>query len=229
MGIVVEAWLADVTEVREDALDLQVLDAAERERADAFLRPADRVRYLAAHVLLRHLLGGRTGRAPREVRFARLACAGCGGPHGRPVLDDPCTGVHFSLSHGGRLVMAGLAGVPLGVDVEPCPEPGTVDRLSRLLHPAEQHDLAAVPAPRRPAALARLWTRKEAYLKALGTGLTRGLAADYTGETGRAPAPPGWTITGVDAAPGHAAAVCYAHDRPARLLLRRAEHLIGPP
>jgi 4'-phosphopantetheinyl transferase len=226
-GGIVDVWVADISSVEVADLDLGILDEAERERAGAFVRRADRVRYLVAHLALRRLLAARIGQAPQELRYGRLACVNCGGSHGRPVLADPEIPVHFSLSHGGDLIAVALSKAPLGVDVEPFPQRPALAELARVLHPGEQQDLAAVPDTDRPAAFARLWTRKEAYLKALGTGLSRDLAVDYLGESGRAPAPVGWTTTTLDAPPGHAAAVCCANSGPVRLHLDQAEHIVA--
>ena len=61
-----------------------------------------------------------------------------------------------------------------------------------------------------------MWTRKEAYLKGIGTGLARGVAADYLGATGLAPLPAGWSVLDVPVPDGHAAAaaVLGARTRP---------------
>jgi 4'-phosphopantetheinyl transferase len=92
------------------------------------------------------------------------------------------------------------------VDVEALPGAAVVADLASVLHPGERAELDALPADRRVAAFAGIWTRKEAYLKGIGTGLGRDPALDYLGGTGLAPAPPGWTVTDLDVGPGHAAA-----------------------
>ncbi|MFF2409889.1 4'-phosphopantetheinyl transferase family protein [Streptomyces sp. NPDC058092] len=80
-----------------------------------------------------------------------------------------------------------MANTPVGVDMERIPPPEQATRLGSELHPREAMELLALPAQDRPLAFARAWVRKEAYLKGLGTGLTRGLSADDVG-TGPAPA-----------------------------------------
>ena len=200
-------WLLRVPEVPAAGLAVELLDAEETARAAAFLHDADRVRYLAAHIALRRLLAEATGKPARDLVLIREPCPCCGALHGRPALADPPRPLHFSLSHGGDLVLVGMAAVPIGVDVEALTNRSAGARLESVLHPAEQRELAAVPAERRTAAFVRLWTRKEAYLKGLGTGLGRDTAADYLGTAGLAPSPPLWTVTDVDVGPAHAAAV----------------------
>ncbi|MFJ9175480.1 4'-phosphopantetheinyl transferase family protein [Streptomyces sp. NPDC102360] len=185
-----------------------VLDAEEARRAAAFRFERHRVRYIAAHLALRGILGERLGRAPSDVRFTRLACPGCGGPHGRPALADT-PGPHFSLSHSGDLALVALAPAPVGADVEELPSAEVAEELTAVLHPRERAELAALAGPEeRRLAVARAWVRKEAYLKGLGTGLSRGTDRDYVGALADSPgAPDGWSLRDVPMPEGYTAAV----------------------
>ncbi|MGY0491001.1 4'-phosphopantetheinyl transferase family protein [Streptomyces sp. WG-D5] len=191
--------------------DVGVLDAEERRRAAAFRFDRHRVRYVAAHVALRTVLGERLGRAPGAVRFTRLPCPGCGGPHGRPALAD-AAGPHFSLSHSGDLALVALADAPVGADVEELPAPEAAEDLTAVLHPRERAELAALADPgERRLGVARAWVRKEAYLKGLGTGLSRGTEHDYVGTRPGSPgAPDGWSLYDVPVPHGYTAAVALA-------------------
>lgn len=183
----------------------RVLDAGELEQAGRKLRPADRHRYTASHIGLRLLLGGRLGLAPAEVVLVREDCPGCGGPHGRPAVAGG--GVHFSLSHSGDVAYVALAPVPVGVDVEEVPSAQAVADVLGTLHPAETAELTALPEADRRAALARVWSRKEACLKGIGTGIGLGLVEPYVG-AGPAPAAvPDWHLTDLPSPPAYAAAL----------------------
>ncbi|RAG86586.1 4-phosphopantetheinyl transferase [Streptacidiphilus pinicola] len=176
---------------------------------------------------MRTVLAARTGIPAADLRFDREPCPCCGAPHGRPRLASSVVGSEpeFSLSHGGDLVLIGLApaGRPIGVDVERLPRADTVRETMTTLHPAEQAELAAAPGGPSPEGFARIWTRKEAYLKALGTGLGRDPSLDYVGESSPASLPPGWTLSTLPARADHAAAFAVAapsatyalHDAPA--------------
>ncbi|MEU8027634.1 4'-phosphopantetheinyl transferase superfamily protein [Streptomyces sp. NPDC049099] len=188
------------------AADLALLDESERRRAARFRRVADRDLYVAVHLALRRALAGYLGLPPQDVVLVREPCPGCGGPHGRPAVAGAAGALHFSLSHSHGLALIALAAVPVGADIQRLPGPDTVEVCSAALHPAERAELAAVPEPERPAAFARLWSRKEAYLKGLGIGLARPAHADYLGDT-VADRPRGWTVGNVPCGPGHAAAV----------------------
>lgn len=208
-----EVWFVRVPEHAAYAeAERAVLDAEERRRADAFVRPPDRDRYQVAHVALRRLLGGYLATDPRSVELTREPCPGCGGPHGRPAV--PGTPLHFSLSHAGDLVLLAFAPVPVGADVEEAPGERTVTEVASALHPGERAELAALPAAGRPFAFARCWTRKEAYLKGTGTGLSEDPATTYVG-AGPSPARlAGWVLTDLPALPGYAAACAVRGTRP---------------
>ncbi|MFE1792237.1 4'-phosphopantetheinyl transferase family protein [Streptomyces sp. NPDC059525] len=182
-----------------------LLDEGERKRAARLVRPGDRRTYLASHLGLRVLLGGYLGTAPEEVRLVREDCPNCGGPHGRPAVAGG--GVHFSLSHSHGLAYFAFAAVPVGVDVEGLPSSKAVADILSSLHPAEAAEITALPEDGRRVALARVWSRKEAYLKGTGTGLAYGVAEPFVGS---GPAPgrvPGWTLRDLPAPPEFAAAL----------------------
>lgn len=96
-------------------------------------------------------------------------------PAGKPVFsgrDD----VHFSLSHAGRYVLCAVSGSPVGADVQPVRSASL--SIARRFHPDEQAWLSALPEGGRQAGLFRLWTRKEAWVKAASRDRT--LALDET-------------------------------------------------
>ncbi|MBT2471039.1 4'-phosphopantetheinyl transferase superfamily protein [Streptomyces sp. ISL-66] len=209
VGPAVSVWALDTT------LDIvggyrvpdaaAVLDAAEVERAAKLLREADRHRYLTSHLGLRALLGGYLGRDPQAVELTREDCPCCGGPHGRPAVVGG--GVHFSLSHSGDLAYFAFARVPVGVDVEAVPGPAATDDVLTSLHAEEIAELRPLSDADRPSALARVWSRKEACLKATGVGIALGLAEPYVGSAPE-PAPvPGWILTDLPSPGGYAAAL----------------------
>ncbi|MEU9103640.1 4'-phosphopantetheinyl transferase superfamily protein [Streptomyces xanthophaeus] len=202
-------WSLDITRdvVGGHPLDgaSAMLDAAERDRAGRLLREADRHRYLASHVGLRVLLGGYLGLAPEKVTLVREDCPCCGGPHGRPAVAGGA--VHFSLSHSEDVAYFAFAGVPVGVDVEGIPGAAAAADILTTLHPAETAELTALPEADRRTALARVWSRKEAYLKATGTGLALGVAEPYVGSAAAPARVPGWLLSDLPAPTGYAAAI----------------------
>lgn len=136
----------------------------EAARIARFRQPQDRHERMAAHGLLRHLLGSWLGRDPAGLTLARDA-------GGRPFL--PGAALDLNLSHGGGWVAVGLSTVGrIGVDVEGAVRPVDWDRLAPVfLHPAELAAYRGLPAGARPRRALEFWSVKEACLKATGEGL----------------------------------------------------------
>ncbi|GAB3667584.1 4'-phosphopantetheinyl transferase family protein [Streptomyces sparsus] len=198
------------TELPGDPLVVSELSEAELSRAAAFSRAHDRLLYLSAHIALRRLLGAYLAVPPQRVPLVREPCPGCGEPHGRPAVAGDPAPLHFSLSHSNGLALFGIATEPVGVDVEKLPGDETVELCSPALHRAERAELAALAPDERRRAFGRLWTRKEAYLKGIGTGLSRDLAADYLGESGATAPPAHWTVRNVPCGSSHTVHVAAA-------------------
>lgn len=207
-------WILRAQETSRTVSDLTVLDETERRRMAAFAHDRDRALYGFAHVALRTVLSGLTGVAPGDLRFTRAPCPCCAEQHGRPVLTP--APLEFSLSHSRGLVLIGVAPTPIGVDAELFPGPEVVEELTRTLHPAERAEIEAAPQNARRTVFARLWVRKEAYLKGLGTGLGRDLDADDVSR-----AVPGWQLTDLPVGPDHAAAVAVASPVPHGVRIHR--------
>lgn len=211
-----DLWLIRRPDAFAADLDRSELDPAEQRRADSFSRPTDGLLYAAAHVALRRLLGRYTATPPQDLRFRREPCPGCGASHGRPALaasSGRSPAPHFSLSHSSGLALIGVAAAPVGVDVERLPRPETVEVCRTALHPDEQRELADCHPHARQAAFGRIWTRKEAFLKGLGTGLSRSPARDYLG-TDPARRPDGWSVLDIACGTTHAAAAAVRGDAP---------------
>lgn len=198
MGSCTVFWAAPPA--RADAPHLTVLlDAHERDRLDRFRHEVDRGRYLAAHALVRLALAAAVDAEPGALVFDRT-CR-CGAQHGKPRL--AAGGPAFSLTHAGELVGVAVHDEPVGVDVE---------RLRPLTDLAAMAAHACAPTESAPDADAffRLWTRKEAVLKATGDGLSTPMSEVTLGPGGVAhwAAAPGpiW-LHDLQPAPGHPAAV----------------------
>jgi 4'-phosphopantetheinyl transferase len=179
---VVEVWSADLG--RDPAPFESLLSGDEVERANSFYFPRDRRRFVIGRGIVRTLLGEYVGRAPSGLVFSY-------GPHGRPDLD----GIAFNVSHSGdRAVLAVASGGDVGVDIEELrPEPAEEQVAERFFSPSEVVELRALPADQQPRAFLSCWTRKEAFIKALGDGLS--LALDSFDVTLRPGEPPALTRT----------------------------------
>ena len=188
------------------------LDAQEQERARRFHFDRDRNRFVICHVAMREILGAALGCAPGEIDYTY-------GPFGKPAL----AGSHeleFNLSHTTGLALIALArGGPLGVDVEAVRrDDPPLDVADRFFSPAELRQLEATSSVDKAVAFFRCWTRKEAFIKALGEGLQRDLQSfDVSLEVGgearlMATRPDSdeanrWSLLNIDVGSLHAAAL----------------------
>jgi 4'-phosphopantetheinyl transferase len=148
------------------------LSADESDRAARFRFDRDRRRFVAARGILREILGSLLGHDPAALLFVY-------GPQGKPALRAGSVGgeVFFNVAHSSDRGAFAVAAVPgIGVDVEvvrPVPDAGSIAR--RFFSREECAAIAALPAPLRLHAFFCCWTRKEAYVKALGEGLSHPL------------------------------------------------------
>jgi 4'-phosphopantetheinyl transferase len=146
----------------------RLLCDAERQRAARFHAAEHASRFVVAHARLRQQLGALLSVAPDDIRFAA-------GPHGKPAIAGELAraGLEFNLSHSGSLGLVGWSWRgAIGVDIEfwrsTSDEAALVRRFFSASETAAYEQLA--PALRTQAFF-NCWTRKEAYVKAVGRGL----------------------------------------------------------
>jgi 4'-phosphopantetheinyl transferase len=158
----------DVESAEAGALAANLPDD-ERARGARFRFERDRDRFLRSRVALRRILARYLDRAPEALTFVR-------GRHGKPALADPGADgcLEFNLSHSGGCALVAVArGWRLGVDVERIrADLATMEVARRFFARGEVDALEAAPPGERPTMFFRCWTRKEAYVKARGDGLS---------------------------------------------------------
>lgn len=141
------------------------LAADEHARADRFHFERDARRWRAGRSLLRQMLGDylRTDPAALELQA---------GPFGKPCL--PNSRLRFSVSHSDAVLLLAFAwDQEVGIDVERLRDDFVPEKLAaQVFSPCEHAALSAVPPGKRHAAFLSQWTAKEAYVKALGLGLS---------------------------------------------------------
>lgn len=148
-----------------------LLDPSERQRASRFHFERHRRRHVVRTALLRSLLGGYLARPPQSIRFRF-------GEKGKPALaesEEPK--LRFNLSHSEEVaVFAFTTDCSLGVDVEFLrPMPDAEEVATRFFSRSEVAMLETVGKSQRELAFFNCWTRKEAYIKAIGDGLSKPL------------------------------------------------------
>jgi 4'-phosphopantetheinyl transferase len=189
-----------------------VLSGEEQERALRFRIERPRSDFILTRGTLRRLVGRYLDIPPKEVRFRYTE-------HGKPLLDGDVS-LHFNVSHSdGLALMAFVKGREVGVDVEKVVPQTEVEKLAeRFFSPRERSDLKSYSGDDLRAAFFRCWTRKEAYIKGKGEGLSLPLhqfdvsmkpddrdallaTRPDSAEAGR------WTLCDIRTSPGYAAAL----------------------
>ena len=172
-GDEVHVWRAALDQIPSKIESFRdTLAPAERARAERFHFPRDRDRFIVARGTLRAILGHYLNRTPGCLSF-------CYSSHGKPAL-VPEAGentIRFNLSHSHGVALYAIArGREVGVDLE-CMRPDfEVDKIAeRFFSRREIATLRALPAALRRYAFFLCWTRKEAYIKARGEGLSQPL------------------------------------------------------
>jgi 4'-phosphopantetheinyl transferase len=164
----ISLWLLDLEASSTESAfhSLDALSGSERARAQRFHHAHDARWYVARHNALRLLLAAETHLQPKDVCFAE-------GEHGKPYINLGSP-LHFNMSHAKGWALIGIsAEAAIGVDIErPRPMADWSALAKRCLSNEEWVDLMALPPSRQLGAFLRCWTRKEACLKALGSGLT---------------------------------------------------------
>jgi len=144
---------------------LALLDPEERRRAERFAVDRPRRQFVITRAALRLLLAARLDCPPHVLGFAT-------GPHGKPFLvSDGAAPLCFNVSHSGARALVAIGPAELGVDIEDLARDGDLELVAkRVFTAAEQAALKARAGAGRAALFFRLWTVKEALIKARGSG-----------------------------------------------------------
>ncbi|HEX2078620.1 MAG TPA: 4'-phosphopantetheinyl transferase superfamily protein [Longimicrobium sp.] len=212
----VHVWRASL---RPDADVLARLEAHlspdERARAARFHFPQHRTAFVAGRGVQREILGRYTGLPPAALAYRE-------GSHGKPELDGPAaaSGIRFNVSNSGDLALYALTlRREIGVDLERLkPMPDGMDIAKRFFSAPENEVFAGLADEVRDLAFFRCWTRKEAYIKAVGEGLSMPLdrfdVSFAPGEPARIVRTRGnpaeaerWTMLSLEPGPGYVGAL----------------------
>lgn len=217
----VHVWrvaLDDTTSISEHWASLS---GEERDRASRFLRETDRTAFTISHGALRSIVGGYLAIPAASVPFMV-------GPAGKPAVggDLADRGLEFNLSHAGDFALVAVSsGSVVGVDVERWdPNVECLDLAVHYFSERERNELHALAPDETMAGFFNAWTRKEAYLKATGDGITGGLvhfdvslapgaAAELREDRNVRDATARWYMEALDVAPGYAGALVAASPR----------------
>jgi 4'-phosphopantetheinyl transferase len=209
-------WVASLnrTQTQRDHF-WQHLSEDEQARANRFYFDRDRHHYIVARGLLRQLLGSYLQLPANQIAFAY-------GEHGKPELADGLaySGVQFNVSHAqGVALLAFARHREVGVDIEQVRPLDDGEQIAERFF--SKHEVAvftAVPPEQKPQAFFNCWTRKEAFIKVIGEGLScpldsfdvtlkPGEPAELLQVKGSPEAAARWKLQNLEPAAGYAGAV----------------------
>jgi len=160
----IEVHCVDVDRA-DPAADIDLAEPIDLARAARLRRPIDSRRFIARRAAIRRLLAARLCIAPHEIAIAQ-------GAFGKPFVLG--SSLQFSTSHAGPLLLVALAdALPVGCDIERVRPARDLPTIAANCFTVEEASrIAMLSGVDRDAAFYDCWTRKEAYLKAIGTGLS---------------------------------------------------------
>ncbi|HTC69765.1 MAG TPA: 4'-phosphopantetheinyl transferase superfamily protein [Acidothermaceae bacterium] len=185
-----------------DAL-IHRLPEPERRRASGLRLESRRRSFVLGRILLRLTVARRTGVRPDEVVLEIE-------PSGRPVLAAPLNGFSVSISHSGGYVVVGVANRNIGVDVERLRQSVRFPQVAaRVCSPRELRRIGRLDGQAKERAFLTVWSRKEAYGKAIGRGIAFPMRSVTVGPSGSrvSGGEGGWRVSDLDVDPAYVAAV----------------------
>lgn len=210
---VIQVWAARLDMSAGQAQLAACLTPDEREQAARYVFARDRHAYIAARGTLRHILAAYTGLAPESLVFEY-------NHQGKPSLAPACGGdwLRFNLSHSGSLALYALRpDGDVGVDIEQVRKLDDLHAVAAsTFSAAEKAALRALPDDQQTEGFFTAWTRKEAFIKAVGTGLSYPLKDFDVTLSPEEPArllriagaaPGAWSLVGLRPATGYIGAV----------------------
>ena len=161
----IHLWKVDVDNDPKIISELKKnLDYDELKRSERFAFEKDRNQFITAHGMLRNILSRYMDFSPSQIQFKRTS-------NGKPYVHFPTTFIKFNISHSENLILIALADHEIGIDLEKVKDSFEYNELSKTYFSHhEQKEITSSPLPKKT--FYKLWTRKEAVLKASGIGIT---------------------------------------------------------
>jgi len=169
----IDVWLCDLKQLSHEINNFySILSEDERERADKLKVEDKKQQYIITKGVLRQRLGLLTNIEPEYFVFEHLE-------HGKPVLvnDARYADIKFNVSHSHDFALIAIAlKQNIGIDIEKINHDSKHDELvARFFSKAEQTEFQTIPDANKARAFCACWTRKEAFIKAVGDGVNYGL------------------------------------------------------
>ncbi len=215
----IDVWVVSLTDAGNQPSRGRWLSPDERARGERFVFERDRGRFVLGRAALRSILANYLGCNPAEIGFAY-------GESGKPRLEGAAaaSGLQFNASGSADLAVCAVTyGRSVGIDIERLRDDCDPDLVQHAPGERERDDFQQIPPDPQPAVFYRTWTRKEAFLKATGCGLSRSLTSFAVsvrpGDPPRllrddspATARETWSFADFDPAPGWVGTIVHAGE-----------------
>lgn len=162
---VIHIWCVDTISSDKKINSLKkALSDDENLRAARFVFEKDRNQFITAHGALRTILSTYLGAAPEKINFRRTSSR-------KPFITSPHTSLKFNISHSENKILIAIANHEVGVDVEKIKKGFEYKDLVKTYFSAREQK-AIVESKKPENTFYKFWTRKEAFLKSSGVGIT---------------------------------------------------------
>jgi 4'-phosphopantetheinyl transferase len=161
-----DVWRVHIPSVPSSRLD-HVLSEQEKNRAERYKFDKDRKSYTVSRAALRLILGNYLKENPQKLNFSYNA-------YGKPSIESPANRkIFFNVSHSGEYALiAASSDAELGIDLELMRELDYLDLAEHFFSDREQTEIKKLPTELLKKGFYTVWTRKEAFIKAIGLGLS---------------------------------------------------------
>ncbi len=194
-----DIWSADICLDRELIMSkLHYLDAEEICRYRRFLKEEDRLRFAGGRIFTKLIVAAYLGIKAEYIAINALKNA-------KPVIMGE-TGLEYNISHSGDMILLAFsASAEVGVDIEKTDPHIDAASLCTVLHPKEKEAVLRCGTDE----FYRIWTNKEAYVKAVGKGFSISPESFFVHENGTVSGTEGYKVQRIDRYDGYSAALCY--------------------
>jgi 4'-phosphopantetheinyl transferase len=167
----VHIWRIDINQHLNDIINLlAILDNKEKQQAQRFKFNKDRNCLICSHAILRILLSKYLACVPKSITYEY-------NQYGKPMLSNNNNKLHFNLSHSHqKAIIAITKDNPIGIDIEYMQTKQSLAEIAKRFFAAQEyHEYKQLPNKQKIHGFYNAWTRKEAFVKAIGEGITHPL------------------------------------------------------
>jgi 4'-phosphopantetheinyl transferase len=196
-----DIWSVDINSSTEDIINgMQYLDDKELSRYSRYLREEDRLRFAGGRIFTKLAAAAYLRKKAVDISIYAEKNA-------KPIIKD-AKGLSYNISHSGNMILLAFsADTDIGIDIEKIDTDIDAVQLSTVLHPHEKEAVVKYGVNE----FYKIWTNKEAYVKAVGKGFSIPAESFFVKENGTVSNANGYIVSRIDRYQGYSAAFCYKY------------------